>query len=184
MPDPHSTSLTPRPALAVALSMAVASLAAPGCEPRSAKSSTSTTAGSSGSSGSGSGTGEADCFSAFDPATCAALGDACYFEPAGYFEWDGGPSCTRVDGVEFGWCFPVEHGGAGAPQVFWEPATGRVVAFATWWTETPPGWEICTGEAGQPPCCKCLSAMVPPECEQNDSIGGDSSGGTATSTSG
>ena len=183
MPGPHSTSLTPRSALAVALSLAAWVLVAPGCEPRSAKSSTSTTAGSSGSSGSGAGTGEADCFSAFDPAACAALGDACYFEPAGYFEWGGGPSCTRVEGVEFGWCFPAEHGGSGAPEAFWEPATGRVASFSYGWTQTPPGWETCTGEAGQPPCCKCLNFMVPPECEQNDSIGG-SGGGTSTGTGG
>ncbi len=184
MPGPHSTSLTPRPALAVALSLAAWVLVVPGCEPRSAKSSTTTTAGSSGSSGSGAGTGEADCFSAFDAASCAAFGDACTFEALDrYLEWDGGPVCVRVEAPGYGWCFPGPAGGAAAPQAYWEPNSGKVASLPFIPLSAPSGWEVCTGEAGQPPCCKCLNAMVPPECEQNDSIGG-STGGTSTGTGG
>ena len=166
------------PSLVVAALML---LAVPGCDTRSPKSSTSMTTGSSGSSGTGA--GETDCLSAFDAASCAALGDHCFFLPLDeFFQWNGGPSCIRNDAPGFGWCLQSESGGNGAPQAYWEPESGRVASLPSkYFSEIPKGWEECIGVPGQPPCCKCLSSGAPPECEQNDSIG-SSGGGTSTGT--
>ncbi|RMG93619.1 MAG: hypothetical protein D6705_18255 [Deltaproteobacteria bacterium] len=121
----------------------------------------------------------------FDAESCAELGDLCEFDPMPQLAyWDGGPECTTIEKPGYGWCFPRINGGAGSPEVYWNPQTGEITALSFMSANIPPGWEVCVPGPDRPPCCcgPAYGVLELPSCSTGPTTGGTGGSGDGTST--